>query len=122
MEAKKYTIQNQTRDTPVSTGVTAINSTLEPLAALRGMVEGLESDNRVVERVDLLPATEIPRFKKPSASVLVLPFRTISSSKIEPGDQLAVQEVPEGDAQGAEEKEIEVAAPAVARVPAQASL
>ena len=152
MEAKKYTIQNQTRDTPVSTGVTAINSTLEPLAALRVMVEGLESDNqaglwlthvtvipmvprispfdlvyldkddRVVERVELLPATEIPRFKKPSASVLVLPFRTISSSKIEPGDQLAVQEVPEGDAQGAEEKEIEVAAPAVARVPAQASL
>ena len=45
MEAKKYTIQNQARDTPVSTGVTAINSTLEPLAALRVMVEGLESDN-----------------------------------------------------------------------------
>jgi hypothetical protein len=140
MEAKKYTIQNQARDTPVSTGVTAINSTLEPLAALRVMVEGLESDNeaglwlthvtvipmvprispfdliyldkddRVVERVELLPASEIPRFKKPSASVLVLPFRTISSAKIEPGDQLSLQEISEEEAREPEENKIEIAA------------
>src|ERR1700721_1698994 len=98
MEAKKYTIQNQARDTPVSTGVTAINSTLEPLAALRVMVEGVE----------LLPASEIPRFKKPSASVLVLPFRTISSAKIEPGDQLSLQEISEEEAREPEENKIEI--------------
>src|ERR1035438_1938668 len=137
MEAKKYTIQNQARDTAVSTGVTAINSTLEPLAALRVMVEGLESDNeaglwlthvtvipmvprispfdlvyldkedRVVERVELLPSSEIPRFKKPSASALVLPFRTISSAKIEPGDQLAFSEIPQEEVQAADETENE---------------
>jgi hypothetical protein len=149
MEAKKYTIQNQARDTPVSTGVTAINSTLEPLAALRAMVEGLESDNeaglwlthvtvipmvprispfdlvyldkddRVVERVELLPASEIPRFKKPSASVLVLPFRTISSAKIEPGDQLSLQEIPDEEAREPEENKIEIAA-SVTNIPAPA--
>jgi hypothetical protein len=137
MEAKKYTIQNQARDTAVSTGVTAINSTLEPLAALRVMVEGLESDNeaglwlthvtvipmvprispfdlvyldkedRVVERVELLPSSEIPRFKKPSASALVLPFRTILSAKIEPGDQLAFSEIPQEEVQAADETENE---------------
>ncbi|MGA8673143.1 MAG: hypothetical protein WB679_24935 [Terracidiphilus sp.] len=149
MEAKKYTIQNQARDTAVCTGVTAINSTLEPLAALRVMVEGLESDNkaglwlthvtvipmvprispfdlvyldkedRVVERVELLPASEIPRFKKPSASALVLPFRTISSAKIEPGDQLAFSEIPQEEVQAADktENENEPSASAVADDP-----
>ena len=159
MEAKKYTIQNQARDTPVSTGVTAINSTLEPLAALRVMVEGLESDNeaglwlthvtvipmvprispfdliyldkddRVVERVELLPASEIPRFKKPSASVLVLPFRTISSAKIEPGDQLSLQEISDEEAREPEENKIEIAAsvanilaPAISSLPIEMTL
>ncbi len=149
MEAKKYTIQNQARETPVGTGVTAINSTLDPLAALRVMVEGLESDNvaglwlthvtvipmvprispfdlvyldkddRVVERVELLPASEIPRFKKPSASALVLPFRTISTAKIEPGDQLAFSELPQEETQAVEatENESESSASAVAEVP-----
>jgi hypothetical protein len=150
MEAKKFTIQNQARDTAVSTGVTAINSTLEPLAALRVMVEGLESDNeaglwlthvtvipmvprispfdlvyldkedRVVERVELLPSSEIPRFKKPSASALVLPFRTISSAKIEPGDQLAFSEIPQEEVQAVDETENEndSSSYAVAGVPA----
>jgi hypothetical protein len=127
MEAKKYTIQNQAKDTTVSSGVAVINSALEPLAALRVMVEGLESGNgagfwlthvtvipmvprispfdlvyldknvRVVERVELLPTSEIPRFKKPSESALLLPFRTISSSKIETGDQFSFQEVAESE-------------------------
>jgi len=144
MEAKKYTIRNQARETTVSTGVTAINSTLEPLAALRVMVEGLESDNetglwlthvtvipmvprispfdlvyldkddRVVERVELLPASEIPRFKKPAASALVLPFRTISSSKIETGDQFSFQEIAESEIQESIENTSEALTPAAA--------
>ena len=147
MEAKKYTIRNQARETTVSTGVTAINSTLEPLAALRVMVEGLESDNetglwlthvtvipmvprispfdlvyldkddRVVERVELLPASEIPRFKKPAASALVLPFRTISSSKIETGDQFSFQEIAESEIEESVENTSEALAPAATCAP-----
>ena len=147
MEAKKYTIRNQARETTVSTGVTAINSTLEPLAALRVMVEGLESDNetglwlthvtvipmvprispfdlvyldkddRVVERVELLPASEIPRFKKPAASALVLPFRTISSSKIETGDQFSFQEIAESEIEESVENTNEALAPAATCAP-----
>jgi hypothetical protein len=125
MEAKLYAIYNQTRQASVSEGVTAVNSMLEPLAALRVMVEGLsdgsetglwlthvtvvpmaprmapfdliylDKDNRVVERAELLPTTEMPRFKKPATSALVLPFHTISSLKIETGDQFSMNEVEE---------------------------
>ena len=92
MEVKKYSIYNQTRDASVSAGVTAVNSTLDPLCALRVMVEGLsggtetglwlthitvvpmaprmapfdliylDKDNRVVECAELLPSAEMPRF------------------------------------------------------------
>lgn len=127
MEANRYRIYNQTRETPVGAGVTAVNSACEPLTALRVMVEGLgageetglwltkvtvipmvprispfdlvylDADNRVVECVKLLPSTEIPRFKKPSSSALVLPFRTIASAQIEKGDQFSFVEVVEGE-------------------------
>jgi hypothetical protein len=123
MEAKRYTIQNKTREAPVGCGVTAINCAREPLTALRVMVEGLgsgeepglwltqvtaipmvprispfdllylDADHRVVERVELLPTSEIPRFKKPAASVLVLPLRTIASAQVDIGDQFAFDEV-----------------------------
>jgi hypothetical protein len=125
MEAKRYTIQNKTREAPIGCGVTAINCAREPLTALRVMVEGLgsgeepglwltqvtsipmvprispfdllylDADHRVVERVELLPTSEIPRFKKPAASVLVLPLRTIASAQVDIGDQFAFDEVAE---------------------------
>ena len=125
MEAKTYTISNTTRETSVGSGVTVVNSAREPLTALRVMVEGLgsgeeaglwltqvtvvpmvprispfdlvylDADYRVVERVELLPSAEMPRFKKPASSALVLPFRTISSAQIEAGDQFAFEEVVE---------------------------
>jgi hypothetical protein len=147
MEAKRYTIQNQAKDTSVSLGVAVINSALEPLAALRVMVEGLESgneaglwlthvtvipmvprispfdlvyldkDDRVVERVELLPASEIPRFKKPASSALVLPFRTISSSKIETGDQFSFQEIAESGIQESIEGTSEALTPAATGAP-----
>jgi len=125
MEAKKYTIYNKTRDTSVTSGATAVDSTREPLTALRVMVEGLGSDNetglwlthitvipmvprispfdlvyldkdnRVFQCIELLPATEIPRFSKPATSALVLPFRTISATKIAVGDDLTLAEIEE---------------------------
>ncbi len=127
MKAKRYTIQNKTREAPVGCGVTAINCAREPLTALRVMVEGLgsgeepglwltqvrvipmvprispfdllylDADHRVVERVELLPTSEIPRFKKPAASVLVLPLRTFSSAQVDIGDQFVFDEVAEPD-------------------------
>jgi hypothetical protein len=122
MEAKEYTIYNKTRESPVTAGVTIVNSTREPLTALRVMVEGLgeESESglwlthitgfpmvprltpfdlvyldkyhRVVERAELLPASEMPRFKNPALSALILPFQTISTSKIDTGDELDISE------------------------------
>lgn len=127
MEAKRYTIQNKTRQAPVGCGVTAINCAREPLTALRVMVEGLgsgeepglwltqvtaipmvprispfdllylDADHRVVERVELLPTSEIPRFKKPASSVLVLPLRTITSAQVDIGDHFAFDEVAESE-------------------------
>ncbi len=125
MDATRYTIQNKTRETSVSTGVTAINCAREPLTALRAMVEGLgsgeepalwltqvtvipmvprispfdllylDADHRVVERVELLPTSQIPRFKKPALSVLVLPLHTIASAQVDIGDQFVFDEVAE---------------------------
>ena len=128
MEAKRFTIQNKSRETSVSGGVTAINCAREPLTALRVMVEGLgsveepglwltqvtvipmvprispfdliylDADQRVVERVELLPTSEIPRFKKPAASVLVLPLRTIACAQVDIGDRFVFDEVAEPEA------------------------
>jgi len=125
MEAKTYTISNKTRETSVGSGVTVVNSAREPLMALRVMVEGLgsgeeaglwltqvtvlpmvpriapfdlvylDADHQVVERVELLPSAEMPRFNKPASSALVLPFGTIASAQIEIGDQLAIEEAAE---------------------------
>ncbi len=122
MEATQYTIYNQTRETAIGNGVRLVNSTREPLTALRVMVEGLgtqeeaglwlthvailpmvprispfdliylDKENCVVECVELLPATEAPRFKNPAASVLVLPLHTIASARIERGDRFSLTE------------------------------
>ncbi|HEX3892964.1 MAG TPA: hypothetical protein VHW46_10365 [Terracidiphilus sp.] len=135
MESNRYTIYNKSREASIGSGVTMINSTREPLTALRVMVEGLGSgqetglwltqvtvipmvprispfdlvyldrEHRVVERVELLPATEIPRFKKPASSALVLPFRTISSTKIEVGHEFRFEEIDESEAAASAEPE-----------------
>lgn len=128
MEAKRFTIQNKTRETSVGNGVTAINCAREPLTALRVMVEGLgsgeepglwltqvsvipmvprispfdlvylDADHRVVECVELLPTSKIPRFKKPATSVLVVPLHTIASAQVGIGDQFAFDEVTDPEA------------------------
>ena len=95
MAARKYCIHNKTRDKSVSSGVNVINATLEPLAILKVLVEGLaanettgiwltnmvgipmvprispfdlvylDKDHRVVKGVELLPSSDFPLFKKP---------------------------------------------------------
>lgn len=123
METKEYSIYNKTRESAVCSGIAAINSTREPLTALRVMVEGLGSGNEtglwlthvtsfpmvprlspfdlvyldknhcVVDRYELLPAAEMPRFRRPADSALILPFQTISSARIDAGDELFMDEV-----------------------------
>jgi hypothetical protein len=122
MESKAYVIynKNKTTESPICSGIPAVDSAREPLTALRVMIEGLESQNetglwlthvtsfpgvprlspfdvvyldknhRVVDRFELLPAAEIPRFKSPAHSALILPFQTISSAGIDPGDELFI--------------------------------
>ena len=127
MEDRRYRITNKTLEKVVGAGVQPVNSAREPLMALRVMVEGLgageerglwltqvtvlpmvprlspfdlvylDSGHRVVERAELLPTSEIPRFKKPATSALVLPFRTISSMQIEVGHEFALDEVLDSD-------------------------
>jgi hypothetical protein len=123
MATKEYSIYNKTRESTVTGSIAAIDSAREPLAALRVMVEGLGSDNAtglwlthvtsfpmvprlspfdliyldkdhcVVERFELLPATDLPRFKSPASSALILPFQTISATRIGAGDELVIDEV-----------------------------
>lgn len=123
MEAVRYKIEDETRGSAVSAGATLVNSAREPLTALRVMVEGLgageeaglwlthvsvvpmvprispfdlvylDANHKVVECAELLPATVMPRFKKPASSALVLPFRTISSARIEVGDQFVCEQI-----------------------------
>jgi hypothetical protein len=127
MAAKEYSIYNKTRDSSVGDGVPVIHSAMEPLTALRVMIEGLGSDNEaglwlthitsfpmvprlspfdlvyldknfcVVDRFELLPAAEMPRFKSPAASALILPFQTISSLRIGAGDEFVICEMVEAD-------------------------
>jgi PilZ domain len=125
MATKEYSIYNKTRESSVGTGVTVINSAREPLTALRVMVEGLGSENEtglwlthvtsfpmvprlspfdlvyldkdhcVVDRFELLPATEMPRFKSPASTALILPFQTISAVHIDTGDEFSISEIQE---------------------------
>jgi hypothetical protein len=123
MGARKYCVQNKTKDSSLSLSATVINATLEPLAILKVLIEGLaaneetgiwltnmtgipmvprispfdlvylDKENRVVKGVALLPAAEFPPFKKPSVSALVLPLRTLAATKTGAGDQLIFSEI-----------------------------
>jgi hypothetical protein len=128
MEAKKYRIDNQTKDRSLSSSVSVIDATLEPLKILRVLVEGiaandnsglwlknvsgipmvprispfdlvyLDKDQRVLEGVEVLPAADFPAFKKPAESALVLPFQSLASSETEQSDQLIFTEIEETSA------------------------
>jgi hypothetical protein len=123
MASRKYCIHNKTGDKSISSGVNVINATLEPLAILKVLIEGLaanqttgiwltnmvgipmvprispfdlvylDKDHRVVKGVELLPSSEFPPFKKPSVSALVLPLKTYVSTKTKQGDQFIFTEI-----------------------------
>ncbi len=128
MATRKHSVYNESRESFLSSGVSVIDTTLEPLKVLRVMIEGLvlnsetglwltplngipkvprlspfdliylDADNKVVHGAELLPGVDFPGFSGKASSALVLPFKTMSSSKTRPGDQLlldALEEVEE---------------------------
>src|SRR5579872_2846870 len=46
MDARKFVVCNQTRDTTLSSSVTAVNAALEPLRVLKVLIEGLPANAR----------------------------------------------------------------------------
>src|SRR5579871_994090 len=57
----------------------------------------LDKSHRVLQAVELLPVDAFPLFKKPAVSALVLPLRSIASSKTRPGDLLVFIEIEDED-------------------------
>ena len=118
MESRKYVAYNQTRESLLSSSVTAVNAGLEPLKVLKVLIEGLpansrtglwltnfkgvpvartlspfdlvylDKDNRVVQGVELSKDGEFAPFKGQPASALVLPPKSLATSKTREGDQL----------------------------------
>lgn len=127
METKRYSVQNKSSISSLSTRVKVVDGAAEPLRVLKVLVEGLASDenvglwlrhltsipmvprlapfdlayldenDRVVEGVELLPDAELPPLKSPSVSALVLPFHTISKTKTNAGDQLMISAAEEDE-------------------------
>ena len=53
----------------------------------------LDQNKRVLQCVELLPAADFPPFRRPAVSALVLPLKSIASSKTGLGDKLVFREI-----------------------------
>jgi len=123
MEPRKYVAYNQTRDSLLSSSVTSVNAGLEPLKVLKVLIEGLpansrtglwltnfkgvpvartlspfdlvylDKDNRVVQGVELSKDGEFAPSKGQPASALVLPSKSLTTSRTKEGDQLELRVV-----------------------------
>jgi hypothetical protein len=121
MEPRKYVAYNQTRECLLSSSVTTVNAGLEPLKVLKVLIEGLpansrtglwltnfkgvpvartlspfdlvylDKENRVVHGVELSKDGEFTPFKGEPASALVLPPKSLATSKTREGDQLELR-------------------------------
>jgi uncharacterized protein len=117
MQKQRYCVYNQTRESFLSLGVTAADSTLARLKGLIGKLslgldEGLwivpsrgihtigvvfpidliylDESHQVIHVVESFPTFRISPLIPQSASVLELPTHTIYSSQTQPGDQLLI--------------------------------
>src|SRR5579872_1790970 len=123
MDARKFVVCNQTRDTTLSSSVTAVNAALEPLRVLKVLIEGLpanarsglwltnfkgvpvartlspfdliylDKENRVLHGVELSKDGEFAPFRGRPASALVLPSHSLKNSQTREGDQLELQPI-----------------------------
>ena len=121
MEARKFVVHNQSRDSTLSSSVTSVNAALEPLKVLKVLIEGLpaasrtglwltnfkgvpvartlspfdlvylDKENRVLHAVQLSKDGEFAPFKGRPASALVLPPQSLTQSDTREGDQLELQ-------------------------------
>lgn len=117
MEAQKYCVYNQTRESFLSLGVTVADSSAGRLRDLiekltskadsglwmtpfRGLLPAhgispidlvyLDSEYRVIQQVESFPTSKVESLMNGAASALVLPVHTIYSSQTQPGDQLVI--------------------------------
>ena len=120
METNVFCAHNLTRNCSISSEVAATDLSLQPLRALKMLMDGLATDGvsslwlkslfgpplmmhlfpfdflyldedlRVVEAVELFPNMPFPKFEKGVASALILPLRTLASTGTEKGDQLII--------------------------------
>jgi uncharacterized membrane protein (UPF0127 family) len=117
MHKQKYCVYNQTRESFLSLGVAAADTTLSRLKGLIGKIrmeldEGLwiipsrgihtvgvmfpidlvylDESYRVLHAVESFPTFRISPWITQAASVLELPTHTIYSSQTQPGDQLVI--------------------------------
>jgi hypothetical protein len=121
MESQKYIAHNNTRNSLLSSSVTPVNASLEPLKVLKVLIEGLpenakaglwltnfkgvpvsrtlspfdliylDKDFRVVHSIELSRDGEFAPFKGQPSSALVLPPQSISLSQTATGDQLEIR-------------------------------
>ena len=117
MQRNRYCVYNQTRESFLSLGVSAADTTLARLKGLIGKLalgldEGLwmvpsrgihtvgvlfpldlvylDSSNKVIHVIESFPTFRISPILAQAASVLELPTHTIYSSQTQPGDQLVI--------------------------------
>lgn len=117
MEAQKYCVYNQTRESFLSLGVTVADATSGDIQDLvdrvsvkpdsgawiipyRGTlpIHGhspvdlvyLDSDYRVIQEIESFLTSSAESLRDEAASILVLPSHTIYSSQTQPGDQMVI--------------------------------
>jgi uncharacterized protein len=117
MQKRKYCVYNQTRESFLSLGVAAADTTLARLKGLIGKItlgldEGLwivpsrgihtvgvlfpldlvylDENHKVIHVIESFPTFRISPLLTQAASVLELPTHTIYSSQTQPGDSLVI--------------------------------
>jgi hypothetical protein len=121
MDSRKYIAYNKTRESTLSSSVSTVNATFEPLKVLRVLIEGLpanaptgvwltsfkgvpvartlspfdlvylDKDSCVVHSVELAKDGEFTPVRSNPSSALVLPSRSITASNTRDGDQIELR-------------------------------
>ena len=127
MHLSELRIYSQTRESLLLPRISVIDAQVEPLRVLKVFVEGLaagepsgiwlkplrgvpsvprmapfdlvflDEQGRVLRRVELAPAEAFPRPEVNVASALILPWRSLASSQMQPGDVVAMRPVQENE-------------------------
>ena len=122
METRNYCAYNLTKDAVLSVKVTVADAVLEPFKVLEVLIGGLgidsesslwltplssapqvprlfpfdmvylDPDYRVIQGIEVAPGVDLPPYSSQVASALILPERTLSSTKTLTGDQLQVRD------------------------------